>query len=400
MIKPEKHIKEEERIKALESYSILDSLPEVDYQNLSMIASQICETPIALIGFIDKERQWMKSSIGLDIVSNLRDFTFCGHAINDPNDMMIIPDARVDVRFQDNPSVIGQPNIVFYAGIPLKNNDGLPLGTICVLDHKPKILSPDQIESLKALSEQVMRLLELRLNKLQLEKSLIELEKKNVALEKFAYIAAHDLKSPLANISGLTDFFADSYDKILDDEGKEIINLVKNSSTKLKEMIDSLLEFTKANVLERENDTEISIIALQKEISDLFAFQSNCTITFQSNINFLVGNKTAIEQILINLVTNAIKYNDKNNIEIIIEIQKIMNQYQISVSDNGRGISKEHHAIIFEVFEVVGDLDRFGVKGTGIGLATVKNLVETLNGQISVVSEMGVGSTFKVTIPS
>ena len=400
MIKPEKHIKEEERIKALESYSILDSLPEVDYENLTLIASQICETPIANIVFIDKERQWVKSTIGLDSADTPRNITFCGHAINDTSNMMIIPDARSDVRFQDNPLVIGQPNIVFYAGVSLRNSEGLPLGTICVIDHKPKTLSPSQIDSLKALSEQVMRLLELRLNKLQLEKSLLELEKKNVALEKFAYIAAHDLKSPLANISGLTDFFADCYDKVLDDEGKEIINLVKNSSTKLKEMIDSLLEFTKVNVLQRENDTEISIIALEKEISDLFAFQNNCTITFQSNINFLIGNKSAIDQILINFVTNAIKYNDKENIEITVEIQKIMNQYQISVSDNGRGISKEHHATIFEIFEVVGDVDRFGAKGTGIGLATVKNLVETLNGQISVVSEMGVGSTFKVTIPA
>ena len=169
MIKPEKHILEKERLKALESYSILDSLPEEDYQNLTMIASQICETPIAQIVFIEDERQWVKSTIGLGSADTPRDLTFCGHAINDPNNFMIVPDARNDVRFQDNPLVIGQPNIVFYAGVPLKSRQGLPLGTICVIDHKPKILSPIQIKSLKALSEQAMKLLELRLNKQELE---------------------------------------------------------------------------------------------------------------------------------------------------------------------------------------------------------------------------------------
>jgi signal transduction histidine kinase len=398
MIKPDKHILEEERINALESYSILDSLPEVDYQNLTLIASQICETPIAQIVFIDKERQWVKSSIGIGSTDTPRDLTFCGHAINDSSNMMIIPDARNDIRFQDNPLVIGQPNIVFYAGIPLKGSEGLPLGTICVIDHKPKTLSRAQINSLKALSEQVMRLLELRLNKQELEKSLVALEKKNAALERFAYIAAHDLKSPLANISGLTDLLTDSYNGRIDDESKEIINLIKSSSEILRGMIDSLLEFSKSNVIEKENNTEISVALLHEEISALFAFQNNCNITFKANVDLLNVNKSAIEQILINLISNAIKYNDKENIEIQINIEELTNEYQISVSDNGPGILKKHQETIFEIFEVIAPIDRFGVKGNGIGLATVKKIVEALEGTISVESELGQGAIFRLTL--
>ena len=121
MIKPQKHSREDERIKALEAYSILDSLPEEDYQNLALIASQICETPIAQIVFIDKERQWVKSTVGIDGVIVPRDLTFCGHAINEPSNLMVVPDARTDARFQDNPAVIGQPKVVFYAGVSLVN---------------------------------------------------------------------------------------------------------------------------------------------------------------------------------------------------------------------------------------------------------------------------------------
>lgn len=396
MIKPKKFSQEEERIKVLESYSILDSLPEADYENLTLIASQICGTPIALISFVDENRQWFKSHIGLDFSETPRDYSFCAHAINDPNDVFVIPDARNDIRFHDNPIVAGQPNVVFYAGVPLINEEGFPLGTICVIDHKPKILSPAQINSLKALSEQTMKLLELRWNKIQLENALAALEKKNEELERFAYIAAHDLKSPLANISGLTDLLIDSYDEVLDEEGKEIISLIKSSSSKLKEMIDSLLEYSKSNA--KENNIEISIFVLEKEISALFAFQNNCVITFQSNVSTLLVNKSAIEQILVNLITNAIKYNDKENIKIDIDITENIYQYEITVTDNGPGILEEHQMVIFEIFEVVSSVDRFGEKGNGIGLATVKKIVETLGGSISVDSVMGRGTSFKFTL--
>ncbi len=398
MIVPEKYIQEEESIKLLESYSILDTLPEADYDNLTLIASQICGTPIALITFVDEERQWFKSHAGLDISETPRDYSFCAYAINDPKNVFIIPDARNDIRFHDNPIVAGQPNVIFYAGVPLTNEDGLPLGTICVIDHKPKILTPAQIGSLKALSEQTMKLLELRLNKLQLEKTMEALGKKNLELERFAYIAAHDLKSPLANISGLTDFFIDNYNETIDEDGKEIINLIKSSSAKLREMIDSLLAYSKSNVIEKENNTEVQIAVLEKELSSLFIFKNNCSITFKSNVSSVYTNKTAIEQILINLVTNAIKYNDKENIEIEIEIIEENDFYKIAVSDNGPGILKEYHKVIFEIFEVISTVDRYGVKGNGIGLATVKKIVEALDGTIDIESEMGKGSKFKFTL--
>lgn len=398
MIAPKKYILEEERIKLLESYSILDTLPEIEYDNLTMIASQICGTPIALITFLDEERQWFKSHTGLDISETPRDYSFCAYAINDPENIFIIPDARNDVRFHDNPIVVGQENVIFYAGVPLTNEDGMPLGTICVIDHKPKVLTPAQIRSLKVLSVQTMKLLESRLKKLQLEKTLEALEKKNQELDRFAYIAAHDLKSPLANISGLSDVFIDNYNEIIDEEGREIIHLIKSSSFKLREMIDSLLAYSKSNILQKENNSEVSISVLEKEFSNLFIFKNNCSITFKSNVSFLLINKSAIEQILLNLVTNAIKYNDKENIEIEIEIIEESDCYKIAVSDNGPGISEEFHNVIFEIFEVVSTVDRYGVKGNGIGLATVKKIVEAFDGTINVESEMGKGSKFMFTL--
>lgn len=398
MITPEKYKKEDERIKLLESYSILDTLPEIDYDNLTAIAAEICGTPISLISFVDKERQWFKSHHGIDVSETSRDFSFCAYAINDPDNVFIIEDSRKDMRFHDNPIVSGEPNVIFYAGVPLINENGLPLGTLCVIDHKPKTLTQNQIRSLKALSDQTMKLLDLRLKSMELETAMVKLEKKNQELERFANIAAHDLKSPLANVSGLADLFIENYKTIIDEEGHEMIHLIKSSSDKLRGMIDGLLEYSKTDKIVTDNKTEVNMEVLKNEISGLFVFKNNCSITFESNIDFIKTNKTGFEQILINLIANAVKYNDKEIAKIKIEIVEEDVFYKISVEDNGPGILKDNHEIIFQIFEVVSNHDRFGQKGNGIGLATVKKIVEELGGTIDVESEMGKGAKFVFTI--
>ena len=398
MITAEKYKNEDQRIKLLESYSILDTLPEIDYDNLTAIAAEICGTPISLVSFVDKERQWFKSHHGLTVSETSRDYSFCAYAINDPENVFIIEDSRKDIRFQDNPMVSGDQNVIFYAGVPLINDNGLPLGTLCVIDHKPKKLTQNQILSLKALSDQTMKLLDLRLKSMELEKAMVKLEKKNQELERFAKIAAHDLKSPLANVSGLTDLFIDNYGSTIDQEGHEIIHLIKSSSDKLREMIDGLLEYSKTDKIMMENRTEVNLQVLKNEISSLFIFKENCFITFKSNIDYVKTNKTAFEQILINLIANAIKYNDKEIAAIEIEVVEEDDFYKISVNDNGPGILKEDQERIFQIFEIVASYDRFGKKGNGIGLATVKKIVEDLGGTIYVESEIKKGTKFIFTI--
>jgi signal transduction histidine kinase len=399
MIKTDLYDYETERLQALESYSILDTLQEDEYDNLTFLASQICGTPVALLGFVDKTRHWFKSAIGInDRTQNPREYSFCTHAIQEPNTVFIIPDARLDSRFVNNPLVTGDMNVVFYAGVSLVNDEGFPVGTICVIDHKPNSLSANQIKSLEALSQQTMKLLELRVNKIKLERALHSLENKNIELEQFAYTAAHDLKSPLANISGLTDFLIENYIDNIDEEGIEIIQLIKSSSLKLREMIESLLQYSKSNKLSHENYTKVSISKLEKELIDLFSFNYNCSIVILSELQFIETNKTALEQILINLVSNAIKYSDKERTKIEILISEDVDYYIISVSDNGAGIEKEHQEVIFEIFEVAIDKDRFGEKGHGIGLATVKKIIDNMGGSIMVNSIIGFGSTFDFTL--
>ena len=166
-------IDESARLAALRRYRILDTEPEQTFDDLTLIASQICETPIALITLVDENRQWFKSRVGISETETARSISFCAHAIQEPG-IMQVPDARVDARFRENPFVTSEPHIRFYAGAPLVTPDGQPLGTLCVLDRVPRVLTDGQTRALEALRRQAETQLELRRNLIELEHALAE----------------------------------------------------------------------------------------------------------------------------------------------------------------------------------------------------------------------------------
>lgn len=160
---------EEERLQALNSYQILDTLPEKQFDDITRLASIICKTPIALVGLIDGTRQWYKSIIGLDGTETERELTFCQHAIMQ-KEIMHVPDAMKDKRFADSPFVTGEPYVRFYAGAPLTTADGYNLGTLCIIDSVPRIMDDNTALALRILADQVMSQLELRKQTMQLER--------------------------------------------------------------------------------------------------------------------------------------------------------------------------------------------------------------------------------------
>jgi len=152
---------EARRLKVLWQYDVLDTVPEEVFDDLTELAARICEAPIALISLIDENRQWFKAKVGVTLNETSRDISFCAHAIKQ-HDLFIIPDATQDERFADNPLVISDPKIRFYAGAPLITPDGYALGSLCVIDKVPRELRAEQKQALRVLARHVMMQLELR----------------------------------------------------------------------------------------------------------------------------------------------------------------------------------------------------------------------------------------------
>jgi|SRR5579871_4834266 len=151
--------READRLQLLRSYGVLDSDPEEEFDDITRVAALVCRTPIALISLVDESRQWFKSRVGLDAIETSREVSFCAHAI-DLQEPLIVPNAEQDSRFAHNPLVTGNPSIRFYCGMPLRS-EGHGLGTLCVIDREPRTLTPEQIQILKVLSNAVINRLQL-----------------------------------------------------------------------------------------------------------------------------------------------------------------------------------------------------------------------------------------------
>lgn len=383
------------RLKSVKSFKLLDTLPEEAYDNITHLASYICNAPISLVTLLDEKRNFLKSRLGVDLSEAPRETSFCGHAILTEDPIFIVEDARKDHTFENNP-LVEQFNTIFYAGVPLRTKEGYALGTLCVYDHVPRKLTAAQQEALINLGDQVMLLFEAHKQNLELKDSKVELQKRGKRLEEFASLVAHDLKSPLATIEGLISLSKIDYPEEENPELATYFSHLETSAKSMRNYIDDLLKYySAANPL-----AQVGSASLKELVEAASAIHIHDQVHIESATDVLLKDipLVAVQQILSNLIDNAIKYSDKNKTRISVCATENENFYSISVSDNGKGIARDRQKNIFELFKTTVDLDKYGKKGSGLGLATVKKLVKQLGGTIKVDSQLGEGSKFIFTI--
>ncbi|QXP65017.1 ATP-binding protein [Polaribacter sp. HaHaR_3_91] len=371
---------EQERLDVLKSYNILDSLPEDEYDAITKIASSICNTSIALVSIIDKNRQWFKSTHGIEGVTETpRDVAFCSHAILDPNELFIINDASKDKRFFDNPLTINEPNVIFYAGAPLNSSEGVPLGTLCVIDNKPKILTGNQKDSLKLLSKQVVVLLELRKKNKELSTSNSEVKKLNDQLNSFAYRLTHDLKSPINGVSFLLDVLKEDHIALFKNTGaEEYIGLISDRVVYINTLINEILNYSKVtseNIVFEHFNLKLFLDSIITNID----FENKIFLdTSHLNLN-VFSSKIGLLQVFQNLISNSRKFFDEEKSIITVSFKEDVESYYFIYEDNGPGIEEKYFKKVFEMFETLGSTND---NNTGIGLSTVQSIVKRLGGNV------------------
>ncbi len=330
---------EQERLHNLYSYELLDTLPEKDYDDITKLASFICNTPVSLITLVDKDRQWMKSVHGIALEETLREHAFCAHAILQPNEVMVISDAEKDKRFSDNPLVTGDPHILFYAGVPLLSEEGYAIGSLCVIDRKPGNLNGSQREALKTLANQTMRLMQLHKKTKELLHSRQLLQEVNAELENFAQNAAENLKQPCDNAIEFTNIIMDKFSDVLDADGKQILSLITYSCESIKATVDDTLQKAQRLSFLQETKSLFTFTSIMQDLKQMLpSSESNISIGNHPDNDSIYFFKNLLLQALTNILIASATFNNKPNQLIEISFQHTKQAYVFIIVDNGNGI--------------------------------------------------------------
>jgi signal transduction histidine kinase len=384
---------------------------------LVQFAAQICQTPFALIRFFQDETHSLGATVGLDLQTTVPVDRGFSTFINNTSGELIIPDTLSHPIYAESPIVHQPPYIRFYAGIAL-TTQGTTLGILCVADTKPRQLSSSQIQALHSLGHQIVTHLELQRYVGQLEEqvkqrtqelasTLILAEAANQHKTEFLANISHELRTPLTTILGFARLLHDQIHGKLNPKQTQYVDLIHTSGQHLLDLINDLLDLSKVEAGRMELDLQPvapadicdRVLALMRERAD----DKNITLTFENHLPNRL--KTAllddrkVYQILVNLVSNAIKFTPAKG-QVILRLSLERNSMlHFSVSDTGVGIPWDKQAKVFEAFYQVENSMQRQTGGTGLGLTLCRQFAKLMNGSIELESQLNRGSTFIVQIP-
>lgn len=382
---------ESNRINALKKLEILDTPPDGNFDKITKMAAQLLDMPIAIVTLVDIDRIWFKSRYGLDALEIGRDLGLCASAILSDG-LYLVEDAKNDIRALANPLVAGDFGLRFYAAVPIKTKDGYNLGTLCVIDKKPRRLEKAKKELLQNLADLVMDQMDLRMD----ARRAIKYQ------HQIMYITAHDLRNPLAIMPLLADMIVmqKNNPKAIENIGLQIKDAGKRMDQIITKLLDSAVEddgkiqlrlkpLNLSEVVKGVVDSNM-VHARNKKQNLIFNIENDCN---------LFADHQRLTEVLDNLINNAIKYSPFEK-DIYVSIRSENKSGVVEVKDEGPGLTKDDKKNLFRKFISLSAQPTGDEISTGIGLSIVKDLVDAHKGSITAKSEgEGMGTTFTLKLP-
>ena len=387
---------EMERLIGLAELDIDYSSLSDNFKDLTRLAAKIAGTEISLINLIDSYTQWTLAKHGIDINQMTREESVCQYTIMN-DDHFEVADLSKDQRFDKNDYVDGPLSLRYYFGVPLKDQQGLNIGALCVLDTRIKTLNPEKIEMLKIIAAEIV-------NRLRAYKAMDELRDQVKQADESRKKVAHDIRGPLAGIIGLSQIIAEQGKTTNIDQVMDFINLIHTGSKSILDLADEIL--SQEHETKQLDSQQFNLSSFRDKLKQLYdpqaiAKQQQLQVSVNQDTQYIPFSKNKLLQITGNLISNAIKFTpNKGRITVDLDliVKSDQNVLNISVSDTGVGITEEEIEGILK-----GDSQTTagtgGEKGYGFGLSLVKHLIEKLSGRLEIHSQIGQGTTFKVELP-
>ena len=407
---------EDRRLRALRRLRVLDSLPEQLFDDIVLLASEICGTPIGLISLIDTDRQWFKARVGLDATETPRSFAFCAHAILAPDDVMNVPDAARDPRFAANPLVTGDPNIRFYAGAPVVTPEGEALGTVCVIDTVPRELTSAQRAALQALARQTAALLQAREMTLEREEANQDLLQKitQALTDDDDVHAGFRQRRRLATVGQLTGGIAHDFNNVLQtitgslqlierraEDTERVRRWAAGGLTAARhgaELTSQLLRFSRNHLPDaRPVSVPRLVDGMREMLERALGPEMQLDITLEDADTLTLGDATQLEAAVLNMAINARDaMQGRGRLRIAAQRRTSLGDgalpdgdyLALTVADDGPGMTPEVLQRAFEPFFTTKAAD----KGTGLGLAQVFGYALRAGGTARIASAPGAGT--------
>ena len=303
---------ERARLSALRRFDILDTPREQAFDDIAELAAQICGTPIGIINLVDADRQWGKAIVGLDDTEAPREDSFCARTIEWHEDVMIVPDTHEDPRFAENPMVLGDPHLRFYAGTQITDSEGYALGSVCVADRIPRDLTDEQKRALAALGRQAIAQMELRLALRNERDQVVRLQELDQMRDQFVSTISHELRSPLTSIRGWLDMLLEEAE-VMDPGHVDALQRVSRNTDRLTRVVGDLLDLYHVDAGDLAMRFEpVDLAAIVRDAVHGMEAGGPCAVNVRSSLPqepvIVSGDASRLAQVIDNLCSNGVKY--------------------------------------------------------------------------------------------